>query len=124
MLTGNLDVEMLKSLSLILIAVMFGVSGQICLKLGVNGLDKQHFVFAAATSPYVIGGLMLYGLGAMVWIVVLSRVDLSFAYPMLGLTYIGVLLASALILGETVGPLRWLGTLIILTGVFLVARSY
>lgn len=116
---------MLKSLGLILVAVIIGVSGQLSLKYGVNALDRMHFIFSALTSPYVIGGLGLYGCGAAVWIVVLSRVPLSFAYPMQGgLTYIGVLAASALLLGETVPTIRWVGTLVILTGVVLVARSY
>lgn len=123
MVTLGQNVETLKSLGLILIAVLIAVSGQLCLKFGVNSLDKQNFIFAVATSPYIIGGLMLYATGAMVWIIVLSRVDLSFAYPMLGLTYVGVLLVSAVILKEHVSPIRWLGTVIILSGAMLVARS-
>jgi drug/metabolite transporter (DMT)-like permease len=68
-------------------------------------------------------GLFLYGLSAVFWMTVLSRVDLSFAYPMVGFSYVIVLLFSALLLGEQVSPLRWLGTLVIVLGIVLVTRT-
>lgn len=123
---------MFKSLILILFAVAIGVSGQLALKTGVSRLGRigastfsqvPELVTAIAMNPFIVSGLALYGLGAAVWIVVLSRVDLSLAYPMLGLSYVFVLIFSWLLLGEHVSPLRWMGTLLIITGVVLVSRS-
>jgi drug/metabolite transporter (DMT)-like permease len=118
------------SIGLILLSTVLGVAGQTALKLGVS----QPGVAATATSvfaiiglifksPLVLLGLFCYGLGALAWIAVLSRLDLSVAYPFLALNFVLVTLVSRLFLGETVPPLRWLGILVIIAGIFLVARS-
>lgn len=122
--------QLASSLLLILVSTLFGVAGQTALKLGVS----KPGVAEAATgivsvvglifkSPLVMLGLAFYALGALAWIAVLSRLDLSVAYPFLALNFIFVTLASRFILGETVPPLRWLGILVIITGILLVARS-
>jgi drug/metabolite transporter (DMT)-like permease len=61
--------------------------------------------------------------GAVFWLAVLSRVNLSWAYPMLSLGYILVLLFSALVLREPVSALRWIGALVVVVGVFLITRT-
>ncbi|MNW04786.1 4-amino-4-deoxy-L-arabinose-phosphoundecaprenol flippase subunit ArnF [compost metagenome] len=71
----------------------------------------------------VIGGLTLYVVSVAVWIVGLSRVDVSIAYPMLSLGYVVNALAAWWLFGEMIGPLRVAGILLILAGVFLIARS-
>lgn len=123
---------MARSLALILVAVAFGVVGQLALKSGmtqVGRIGSQHTIFVAhtivrvLTTPAVLIGLACYGLGAVAWLVVLSRLDLSFAYPFLALNFVLITLASRLVLGETVPPMRWLGVLIICLGVIVVARS-
>ncbi|MNX53811.1 putative 4-amino-4-deoxy-L-arabinose-phosphoundecaprenol flippase subunit ArnE [compost metagenome] len=120
------------SIALILASVLVGVFGQLFLKAGVSKLgtiggaamaNLPHLLGSVATNPLIIAGLACYGLGAAIWIIVLSRVDLSLAYPMLGLGYVFVLLTSWLLFGEAVTPLRWLGALMIVAGVVLVARS-
>jgi drug/metabolite transporter (DMT)-like permease len=68
-------------------------------------------------------GLVLYGLGALAWIAVLARMDLSIAYPFLALNFILVTISSQFLLGENVPGMRWVGVLIICSGIFLVARS-
>ena len=55
--------------------------------------------------------------------IVLSTVDLSFAYPFLGVTYVMILLVSKFILKEDVNPLRWVGALIITAGVVVISRG-
>jgi multidrug transporter EmrE-like cation transporter len=123
---------MFYSLVLILASILVGVLGQLFLKAGVAKLgtiggaalaNLPQLVGAVITNPLIILGLACYGLGAAIWIIVLSRVDLSLAYPMLGLGYVIVLLTSWLIFGESVTPLRWAGALMIVAGVVLVARS-
>lgn len=123
---------MLKSLALILLAILIAVSGQISLKYGVAQIGRidaaavgqpLQLVLKVALNLWVIVGLGLYALGAAVWIVVLSRVDLSFAYPMLGLSYVMVVLVSVLFLHEHVPAIRWVGVLLIVAGVALVGQT-
>ena len=61
--------------------------------------------------------------GALAWILVLRRMDLSYAYPFLALNFVLIALVSRFFLGETVPPMRWVGILIICGGILLVARS-
>lgn len=123
---------MFYSVALILASILVSVVGQLFLKAGVSKLgtiggealaNLPQLLGMVATNPLIILGLACYGLGAAMWIVVLSRVELSLAYPMLGLGYVLVLLTSWLIFGESVSSLRWFGTLMIVAGVMLVARS-
>ena len=71
----------------ILISIAFNVAGQSVLKTGVNKLGALALnfasVFKAFTSPVVLGGLFLYLIGSVFWILALSHKDLSYAYPML-----------------------------------------
>lgn len=123
---------MLKSIALIIISIAIAAAGQLCLKAGMNEVGRiTSDAFASPIGtflrvtrvPMVWLGLFLYGLSAVFWMTVLSRVDLSFAYPMVGFSYVVVLLFSALLLGEQVSPLRWLGTLVIVLGIVLVTRT-
>jgi len=74
------------------------------------------------TNHFVISGLMLYALGAIVWLGVLARWDVSKAYPMVGLGF-GLTVAIGFLLGEQVTLLRIIGVILICTGVFLISRS-
>jgi undecaprenyl phosphate-alpha-L-ara4N flippase subunit ArnE len=121
-----------KTLFLILASVSMGVSGQLCLKAGMDqvGLLSASGIGTAAqtalrvlTTPLVFLGLAFYALGAVFWLLVLSKLDLSLAYPMLALTYILIPLAAQFILGEQVPALRWLGVGIIFFGVMVVAQT-
>ena len=121
-----------KSLLLVLMAVVIGVSGQLTLKAGMSQVgpvvigDAQHILRVATTvftNPMVLAGLGLYVVGAVIWLMVLSRLALSFAYPMLALSYAFTPLLAWLLLGESVPSVRWLGVATICLGVFLVSRS-
>ena len=123
---------MTKSLILILLAIVISVGGQLSLKYGtglLGRIDGQAvsggwgLLQRVVSNPYIVAGIGLYGLGAVVWIVVLSRVSLSFAYPMLGLSYVLVLLVSRFVLNEHVSLQRWVGALLIVTGAALVSRT-
>lgn len=78
---------------------------------------------AASLSPQVVGGLALYALGAIVWLFVLAKVDVSFAYPFVGLGFILTMLLGWWWLNEPVDLTRVVGTLLVASGVFLVSRS-
>jgi drug/metabolite transporter (DMT)-like permease len=71
----------------------------------------------------VLGGLLLYALGALAWIAVLRRMDLSYAYPFLALNFVLIALVSQFVLGETVPWIRWAGIAAIVAGILLIANS-
>lgn len=120
------------SISLILLAAFFGVCGQLSLKMGMTQVGQlgaetlaapiQAFI-RVVTSPLVLGGLFLYVVGAGVWMMVLSRTALSFAYPVLAIGYAITPMLAWLLLGESMNAVRWLGIAVICLGVFVVSRS-
>lgn len=114
---------------LILASVGMSAVAQLALKLGTAAAPRGEAagvggeLAGLALSPLVWAGLALYGLGAIVWLFVLGRVPLSFAYPFVGIGFILTILMGVLVLGETVGTARVAGTLLIAAGCVLVARS-
>jgi drug/metabolite transporter (DMT)-like permease len=119
------------TLGLILATVTASACAQLALKLGMSSPavaaaipeGGKHFILAVATSPLVWAGLTIYGLSIAVWLWVLSKVELSLAYPFVGVSFIVVMLFGVFLLQETVSPLRMVGTLMIALGCVLFARS-
>jgi drug/metabolite transporter (DMT)-like permease len=72
----------------------------------------------------VLGGLVLFGLSAVVWLFALSRTQLSFAYPFAALSYVLIVAFSVIVLHEHVPPLRWAGVGLIVSGIVLVALTH
>ncbi|QEZ43289.1 EamA family transporter [Cupriavidus oxalaticus] len=115
----------------IVTGVLLNAAAQLLLKAGVNAigaitLERGTLLVTALrvlTQWPVLAGLTLYVVSVGVWIVGLSRVDVSVAYPMLSLGYVVNALAAWWLFGEMIGPLRVAGILLILAGVFLIARS-
>ena len=75
------------------------------------------------SSPYIWLGFIITGSAALAWFDLLSKLEMSFVYPMISLTYVFTLLAARFIFKEDVSIIRWLGVLIICFGVFLISRS-
>lgn len=120
----------MSAVPLILIAVFISVIGQLLVKKGLNlfiNLDFSTNVignyFRILSSPYVVFGFLIYFCSAFLWLYALTKVDLSFAYPFLALSYVLIMLFSWLFLGETIPLLRVVGVLVICFGVFLISRS-
>jgi len=112
---------------MLVLAVSLGGAGQLCLKYGVKQLGENvpaTVVLRSIFTPYVLSGFILYGLSSLLYLVVLSRLSLSFAYPFVAITFAMVILLSPRVLGETLPALRIIGCVIILLGVFTVAASY
>ena len=117
---------------LVLIAVVISVLGQLSLKVAMNqvgAIDAESLARPMETltrvfsTPLVWLGLSCYGVSALLWLVVLSRLDLSYAYLMLASMYVLIPLVSRLFLGERIPPMRWLGMGVVVLGVVIVARS-
>ncbi|WP_454753285.1 EamA family transporter [Cupriavidus necator] len=121
----------LSTFAFIFSGVLLNAAAQLLLKAGVNAigaitLDRGTLLITALrvlTQWPVLAGLTLYVVSVGVWIVGLSRVDVSIAYPMLSLGYVVNAVAAWYLFGEMIGPLRVVGILLILAGVFLIARS-
>lgn len=120
------------SILLILLSIFIAIGGQLLLKVGINRIGMINFGSADALkqffsgvikSPLVMSGLFLYVVSAAIWLIVISAVDLSFAYPFLGFTYVMILVLSKFILKEDVNPIRWVGALIITIGVVVISRG-
>ena len=120
-------------IAMILLSVALAAVAQLALKNGMNEvtdkLSPESFSLngpslkALVAQPFVWGGLFLFGISAMVWLVVLSRASLSFAYPFASLTYVLILLFDLFVLDEEVPPLRWGGVAFIGIGIFLISRT-
>lgn len=112
-------------------SLVLSVIGQALLKYGMGQMGPLSISVASlpqiawqiVISPYVIGGLLVYAIATFFWLITLSRVDLSVAYPSLSLTQVLVLGVAWLILREEISPLRVAGVLVICLGMLLVARS-
>jgi multidrug transporter EmrE-like cation transporter len=116
---------------LILAGVLLNAFAQLLLKAGTRAVGQ--FEFAAAnilpvgwklgTNPYIAGGLACYVVSVVVWIMALSRVEVSIAYPMLSIGYVVNAVLALWLFGEAVSLTRLVGIGVIILGVFIVARS-
>jgi multidrug transporter EmrE-like cation transporter len=119
------------SLSLVLLGVLLNAVAQLLLKAGTNVIGQFQFSAAnlgpigwkVVTQPFILGGLACYVVSVVVWIMALSRVEVSVAYPMLSFGYVINAAAAYFLFGEAVGPQRLVGIGVIIVGVYLVARS-
>jgi drug/metabolite transporter (DMT)-like permease len=121
----------LQTLILILIAVSFSAVAQLLFKLGLTASAPPagtapgpvDWLIASLMNPGVLGGLVLYGVGTVVWLAALSRVDVSQAYPFVGLGFVLTAVLGHLLLGEAISPQRAAGILLVIGGIALIART-
>lgn len=119
-------------LGLILFSVACSSVAQLALKIGMSSpvvaqmLNRggwTQIALAIGLNPWVIGGLSLYFFGALVWLLVLAKVELSFAYPFVGLGFIMTMLLGRFVLGDELGLQRILGTFVVVVGVLMIASE-
>ena len=116
---------------LILFGVLLNAAAQLLLKSGMNQIG--HFQFSGAnvipialkvmTNPPILTGLAAYVLSVVVWLLVLSRVQVSYAYPMLSIGYVVNAIAAYMLFGEALSVMRVTGIFIIIAGVYVVSQS-
>ena len=119
------------SFSLLMTGVLLNAGAQLLLKAGTNAVGVFAFSsdnlvpvgWKLATEPHIVGGLGCYVLSVIVWIMALSRVEVSIAYPTLSIGYAVNALAAWYLFGEAVTLTRLAGIGIIIVGVYIVARS-
>lgn len=116
------------TLSLLLISILLSASSQIMLKVGMTTAGVRaatsdggvlRIVVAITRSPGVVAGLLCFGLSAVVWLFVLSRMPVSQAYPCVALGIVITSVAGGVLLGEPLTPTRMIGIAIIVAGVVL-----
>jgi multidrug transporter EmrE-like cation transporter len=119
-------------LRLLIASVSLNVTANILLKKGVMSFggisaSKAELLTSltkAAFNPFIIIGLMLYGLSFVIWLRVLSFNDLSRAYPIFAsVVFLMTTLGSIKFLNEDVSAMRFVGIIVMLAGIFIVARS-
>ena len=119
------------SFSLVMVGVLLNAAAQLLLKSGTNAVGAFEFStqnvvpvgWKIATQPYILAGIGCYVISVVVWILALSRAEVSVAYPMLSIGYVVNAAAAWYLFGEAVTPVRFAGIGIIVIGVFIVARS-
>jgi multidrug transporter EmrE-like cation transporter len=117
--------------SLVLAGVLLNAAAQLLLKAGTNRVGEFAFAIdnlvpigaKLALNPFILGGLACYVVSVVVWILALSRVPVSVAYPMLSIGYIVNAIAAWMLFGESLGAQKLVGIGFIVIGVWLVARS-
>lgn len=117
----------------ILSGVLLNAVAQLLLKAGASSAGQISVTSGPSVlwrvangliqHPAILGGLACYAISVLAWIVALSRVEVSIAYPMLSIGYVVNALLAWWLLGEAISVQRWLGMIVIIGGVVLVARS-
>ncbi len=129
--TDRLRFMNVTSFSLIIFGVLLNAVAQLALKAGVRdlgpiGLSMDQVMPTSLRlmgEPYLWTGLVLYAISVVVWILALSRVDVSIAYPMLSLGYVVNAFAAYWLFGEVLTPMRLAGIGIIIVGVYVLTRG-
>jgi len=116
---------------LILLGGLLNAGAQLLLKAGMNQIG--HFEFSmgniipiglrVASNWPIVGGLFAYVVSVLVWLMVLSRVQVSLAYPMLSIGYVVNAIAAYYLFGESLSVMRITGIFIIIVGVYLIAQN-
>ena len=119
-------------LALILFSVSLSAIAQITLKTGMSNTSiTQVLKFGSpleiakqiAINPWVIGGLAMYFLGALIWLFVLARVEVSIAYPFVGIGFILTMILGKFLMGDDITYYRLIGTLFVAAGIILITRG-
>jgi multidrug transporter EmrE-like cation transporter len=121
------------SVAMLVVSVVFAIAGQFTLKAAMNEIgrigtaqirDPMALIARAAKEPRLWAGLALFGISALFWLVVLSRVNLSVAYPLVGVSYILVVAIGRFVLNEEVPFMRWVGVTAIALGIAIIGFSF
>ena len=118
---------------LLVVSVGFAIAGQLTLKAAMDQIGRigqteiaapLETIGRAAREPRLWAGLTLFGISSLFWLVVLSRVPLSVAYPFVGISYIFVVAFARYVHHEHVPPVRWLGVAVVALGIAIIGLSF
>ena len=104
-------------------STVFSISAHLSLKHGMSRMNQAsgfQLIRQMMLSPWLVGGLFVYGLGVIFWLLALSRLDVSFVYPFASLATVGVILGSYFLFKENITRMRMLGIVVIIAGVLII----
>jgi multidrug transporter EmrE-like cation transporter len=114
-------------------SVLLSALAQISMRKGMSSENIQSLLassasaiessFVIASNPFVVIGLLMYGFSAAIWLLVLAKIEVTMAYPFVGLGFILTAILGFLILKEPLSTVRIMGTILIAIGVVMVSRS-
>lgn len=117
---------------LLFIGILSGIIGQMSLKKGMKEegeitlrISKKlpQEIILMFLNQYVLAGVLVYGLSTFLWIIVLSKLDLSYAYPLVSVNFVLIALFSRIFFKEKVTKFRWFSIFLIFCGVIFVSIS-
>jgi len=120
------------ALILVMVCILGATAGQILLKMGIGQVDrisdiKTLFNIVTLTkiftNPYIILGLLSYGISAILWLGAMSSLNVSFMYPLLSLAYVLTAVAAWLFLKESVPLVHWIGIILIVSGCAFITST-
>ena len=111
------------SLFILLFCVATEIGRELCFKVASNATTPENPVLGLALSPILWCGIMLWGVEMLAWIRVLQSIPLGIAFPIMTLTFVGVPVASHLLLKERLNRSQWAGALLVFVGVIIVGIS-
>jgi len=118
------------SLTLLFTSIFFSVIGQLLLKHGMNKTGKIYLtkdpagsVIKMIKNKFVVLGFLSYAISSAIWLIVLSRLELSLAYPIVSSSYIFIAIFSKVFFKEKIPILRWISMVIIIIGIILLSNS-
>jgi len=117
----------MQGIGVFLLLVVIWTAVQVLLKVGLNTFSGSEvnftFFIKALTSWSILAAFFLAVAGSLIWLVVLTRFELSYSNLMVSLTFVLVMLASIAFFKEHISLLRWIGAALIVLGVFFVSQS-
>jgi len=119
------------TIPLVLFCMVVNTIAQILLKEAMNHIGAFSFTWnniipigiKIIISPYIITGLFCYVVSVIVWLLVLSRMDVSVAYPLTSIGFILTAIAAYFLMGEPITMIRFTGIVVIIGGIYLITRT-
>jgi multidrug transporter EmrE-like cation transporter len=114
---------------LLIVSISLAIVGQILMKQGMimfGQFPMTQFIqniFPMVFQPFVFLGIVAFGVSSLFWLVVISRIQLSLAYPLVSIGYVVTAIYSYYFFNESLTPLRWIGIITICIGVLFISRS-
>jgi len=123
---------MLKLLLILLVGLAFESTGVVLLKKGITQIGDMQGITAAeifrvvksgAVSPQILLGIFFEALFFLCLMILMSKSDISFLWPLTALSFVFATFAAIIFLGETVSPTRWIGVILIVIGAAFISYS-
>jgi len=114
---------------LILLSVLLNCAAQLLIRKGmlvegeVGMQNMLSHVGSMITNVWLWGAMLCYALSILLWMSVLSKVEVSYAYPFLSVGYVVSAVAGYALFNENLSPIRIAGIIVICVGVILISRS-